>query len=173
MSDETNQNKLILSVAPFSRGFGYVVFEGPHNLIDWGVKEVRTDKNTSSLNKIEALIDFYWPDVLVLEDPSGENRRRVRIRSLLGLISKLGRRKKIATKSYTRPMVRQAFETISVSTKFEISRAIADEWPELKPYLPPFRKPWMSEDYRMSMFEAISLAVTYFYFETEKENGEK
>lgn len=168
-----NQNKLVLSVAPFTRGLGYAVFEGPLNPIDWGVKEVRTNKNASSLKKIEAMIDFYQPDVLVFEDHRGANRRGKRIQSLLSLVNKLAKRKRITTKPYSRLGVRQAFEIIGASTKFEISRAIAREWPELEPHLPPFRKPWMSEDSRMSMFDAISLTVAFFYFETEKERGGK
>lgn len=159
--------KLVLSLSPYTRGFGYAVFEGPLNPVDWGVKEVRTDKNAISLQKIENLIDFYHPDVLVFEDYYGANRRGKRILSLLSLINKLATRKRITTKPYPRLRVRQAFETIGAFTKFEISRAIANEWPELEPYLPPYRKPWMSEDSRMSMFDAISLAVTFFYFEKE------
>jgi Holliday junction resolvasome RuvABC endonuclease subunit len=173
MTDDIYSNKIILAVAPFSRGFGFAVFEGPRNLIDWGVKEIRSDKNNISLKKIESMIDFYWPDILIIEDPRGENRRRTRVRILLDSINKLGKEKKVTMRSFTRPMVRQAFETIGAATKFQISQVIADEWPELKPYLPRFRKPWMSEDCRMSIFDAISLAITYFYYKTEKEFGEK
>jgi hypothetical protein len=30
--------------------------------------------------------------------------------------------------------------------------------------LPRFRKAWMSEDYRMSIFDAAAFATTYFHF---------
>ncbi len=43
--------------------------------------------------------------------------------------------------------------------------AIAGRLPALAPRLPPFRKPWMCEDYRMSIFDAASFALTFFYFE--------
>ena len=33
---------------------------------------------------------------------------------------------------------------------------------ELRPVLPPRRKPWESEDYRMSIFDAAALGVAYF-----------
>ena len=33
---------------------------------------------------------------------------------------------------------------------------MANHFPELAPRLPRFRKPWMSEDYRMSIFDAIA-----------------
>jgi hypothetical protein len=35
--------------------------------------------------------------------------------------------------------------------------------PELAPRLSRFRKPWMSEDYRMSIFDAVALALTFFF----------
>jgi hypothetical protein len=34
---------------------------------------------------------------------------------------------------------------------------------KLRPRLPRFRKPWMSEDYRMSIFDAVRLGITYFH----------
>ena len=47
--------------------------------------------------------------------------------------------------------------------KQEIAIAIAERFPELAPRLPRFRKPWMSEDYRMSIFDAVALALTFFF----------
>jgi hypothetical protein len=43
--------------------------------------------------------------------------------------------------------------------------AIAKRFPELAPRLPRFRKPWMSEDYRMSIFDAVAMALTLFNFQ--------
>jgi len=34
--------------------------------------------------------------------------------------------------------------------------------PELTPRFPRFKKPWMSEDYRMSIFDAIAFATAFF-----------
>ena len=47
--------------------------------------------------------------------------------------------------------------------KQEIAIAIAERFPELAPRLPRSRKPWMSEDYRMSIFDAVALALTFFF----------
>jgi len=47
--------------------------------------------------------------------------------------------------------------------KHPIASILADRYQEeLAPRLPPFRKPWMSEDERMAMFDAAALAVAYF-----------
>jgi hypothetical protein len=39
---------------------------------------------------------------------------------------------------------------------------LAQRFPELAAKLPPKRKIWQSEDYRMSIFDAASLGVAYF-----------
>ena len=45
--------------------------------------------------------------------------------------------------------------------------AIVERLPELTPWRPPFRKPWMSESHRASIFDAAALALTYFYVATK------
>jgi hypothetical protein len=46
--------------------------------------------------------------------------------------------------------------------KHEIATAVAAHYPELSPCLPAKRKPWQSEKYGMSVFEAAALGLTYF-----------
>ena len=46
------------------------------------------------------------------------------------------------------------------ATKQAIASRLAQIFPELLPHLPPERKPWMTEDDRMSVFDAVSFAVT-------------
>ncbi|PYU94225.1 MAG: hypothetical protein DMG25_07270 [Acidobacteria bacterium] len=47
-------------------------------------------------------------------------------------------------------------------TKHQIATSLAERFAELRPILTPKRKPWESEDYRMSMFDAATLGVAYF-----------
>jgi hypothetical protein len=53
---------------PTHRGFGYVIFEGPDFLIDWGLREVDGPKNKASVAAAAELITRYHPRILVLED---------------------------------------------------------------------------------------------------------
>jgi hypothetical protein len=46
--------------------------------------------------------------------------------------------------------------------KHEIATVLAQRFPALAPKLPPKRKIWQSEDYRMSVFDAAALGVAYF-----------
>ena len=45
-------------------------------------------------------------------------------------------------------------------TKHDIAEYLANRFPEeLGTRMPPKRRPWMSEDHRMPMFEAVALTV--------------
>jgi hypothetical protein len=47
-------------------------------------------------------------------------------------------------------------------TKHALAEIIAKRFPgELASRLPPKRKPWMSEDYRMSIFDAVALVLAF------------
>jgi hypothetical protein len=58
-------------------------------------------------------------------------------------------------------------------TKHAIAQILAKRFPEeLGFLLPPKRRPWMSEDYRMDIFEAISLALAAYGKRTAVEKSE-
>ena len=48
------------------------------------------------------------------------------------------------------------------TTKQEIPVGTTKRFPQLRPRLPRFRKPWMSEDYGC-IFDAVGLALTFFF----------
>ncbi|HET9410043.1 MAG TPA: hypothetical protein VFO39_22595 [Candidatus Sulfotelmatobacter sp.] len=53
--------------------------------------------------------------------------------------------------------------------KQEIASTVATRFPELLSILPPKRKPWQSEDYRMSIFDAAAVGIAYFASEKSME----
>ncbi len=167
MSHAYTKDIRVLAIDPSSRGFGFAVLEGPERLIDWGVKETKTDKKRRSLKLIDDLIERYQPSVVVVEDYAGKGSRRCRrVRELIEDISKLASKRKIRVRSFSTAKVKQAFSESGASNKQDIATAIANRFPELAPRLPRFRKPWMSEDYRMSIFDAVGLAITFFQTKT-------
>jgi Holliday junction resolvasome RuvABC endonuclease subunit len=162
MSRSYTKDVRVLAIDPSTRGFGFGVLEGPNRLIDWGVKETKKNKNARTLKLIEDLMDRYQPNVVVVEDYAGKGSRRCRrIQNLISDISKLALKRKIRVRSISRAKVKQAFSESGASNKYEIALDIAKRFPELAPRLPRFRKPWMSEDYRMSIFDAVALAAAY------------
>jgi Holliday junction resolvasome RuvABC endonuclease subunit len=156
------QNR-VLAIDPSTRGFGYAVLEGPDRLIDWGVKETRTDKSKRALASIADLIEVYQPRVLVLEDYAGKGSRRCsRVEKLIDDITKFALKENVKVRRFSRLELKNAFSETGAKNKYEIAIAIAKRLPELQPRLPRFRKPWMSEDYRMSIFDAVALAIRAF-----------
>jgi len=162
--------ELVLAIFPSTKGFGYSVFEGPTSLVDWGVKVARGDrKNAQSLQRVRELVAFYRPDVLVLEDYDGRGSRRAkRIEQLIDAIAACAEKERVATASFSRAEVRDCF---SLTAKRQIAEAIARDFPELEPRLPPVRKIWMSEDARMNIFDAAALAMTFFHRKRQRKRA--
>jgi hypothetical protein len=162
MKNRQDRERLLLAIYPTTRGFGFVVFEGQRT-IDWGVKDARGDKNRKVLAKIEELMAWYRPEVLVLENAHGPRSRRAeRIRQLQLQLVELAKTRKIALRLFTRADIRVAFASRNASTKYEIAEAVSRELPDLAPWLPPPKKIWMSEDRWLGMFDAASLALTFY-----------
>jgi len=152
----------ILAVDPTSKGIGFVVLEGRKHLIDWGVKSARGEKNETCLLHVASLLDRYRPDVLLIEEHRHRSSRRsARVRALLGAIARLARGKQIRVSRVSRRAVRAAFASAGASTKHQIATVITLEYKELGTYLPRRRKPWMSEDERMGVFNAVSFALAH------------
>lgn len=170
MNSLSSQSIRVLAIDPSIRGFGFAVLEGPKRLIDWGVKSARQNKNAVSLAKVADLIRYYKPDVIVLEncERTGSHRCK-RVQGLITAVIKLGAELKIRTRRFSPSQVRQAFADCGARTKHEIARAIADCLSELASRLPPLRRPWMSEDYRMNIFDAVSLALTFYQYHQPRQ----
>lgn len=165
MSNGNAKHKLVLAIQPSTRGFGYALFEGPRDPINWGVKHTKTN-NAEGLHKVKEFINFYHPDVIVVEDYAGEGSRRCeRIQRLIKDIKKLAKKNKLKTYEYSRSDIRKTFAQFGAKTKHQVAQKIAEWMPSFLLRLPPKRKVWTPEDSRMYIFDAVSLALTYFYTE--------
>jgi hypothetical protein len=154
--------KRVLSIDPTSRGFGFVVFESPTTLADWGCKAIRQQDKAKTLAKVLELIYHYRPGIIVLEDYRG-SRRCARVQNLLDEVCRLATTERLKTRRIPVLRVKQVFRTFRARTKHEIAHAVAQQLPELAPELPRYRKPWMSEGSQMAIFDAAALALTYFH----------
>src|SRR5207248_3236378 len=141
----------------------FAVLEEPNELIDWGMRTIKGDKNARCVQMVSDLIERYQPDVLIVEDCRAKGSRRcLRIQAVIQDLLNLAAVKKIKARSYPRLSVGKIFAPLIVPTKHQMANVIASRFPELAPQLPPMRKPWMKEDDRMSIFAAIALALTLF-----------
>ena len=76
--------------------------------------------------------------------------------------------KGVKTRCYSRSKVRGTFLKHGAFTKQEIAEVITREFPEFEPHLPPKRSIYRPESARMSIFDATALAMTHYFFKSEK-----
>jgi hypothetical protein len=148
---------LIVGIDPTSRGFAFAVLEAPSILVDWGERIVPTGSGTL-LRKVDELIRYHQPAVLVVEDlavPGARRRKRANkeIRSIELLAMKQG----LATERISRLGVIDTFAP--GRSKFEVALRLAELFPALAERLPRKRKAWTTEDARMNIFDALGFAA--------------
>ncbi len=148
---------LALNVHPQS--FGFVVFEGPTRLLDWGAKSARGNNRAIGLPlgpKVAKLIVEYAPTIIVFRRPNTKESR--------GSVDKITRHiriHKVRIKMLSPEAVKRIFPGHN-DNKDQIASAIAEQFPELFSILPPKRRLWQSEDYRMTIFDAAAVGIAYF-----------
>jgi RNase H-fold protein (predicted Holliday junction resolvase) len=163
MSSALSKDKRILAIDPAGRGFGFAVFEGPDHLVDWGVRGAKARNHTQAIAHLEELVDYYGPDVIVTQKiDNPEVHRGFRARAFLREALKVSAAYQVPVRTITSRDLVRAFSDLGYPTKHKIATRIGELFPELAPRVPPFRKPWMSEDYRMAIFDAVAFGLTYF-----------
>ena len=150
----------ILAIGPFVSGIGFVALEEEENLLDWGLRTVKGEKNPACLRVVEALMLRYTPNVIIIENCQAKGcRRGQRTRDLIEDIAALAKARKVKCRRVARVAVYKTFSQYGASTKHQIASELAERFPELARHLPCPRKPWASEDARMSIFDALALAT--------------
>jgi hypothetical protein len=153
----------VLAVDAGTRGLGYAIFEGPTRLVDWGTKDIRKNKEQVALVKVEELLRRFEPDVLVVEDCAHlASRRNRRIALLVGRMLATASALGVPGHALPLTLMYRHFAKRGARDKYAIASAIAQRFAALALRLPPKRKPWQSEDIRMSIFDAAALAIAYY-----------
>jgi hypothetical protein len=154
----TNQHQRILSLEVRQQRLGYAVFAGPNTLLDWGVKNFRGGKNAVHVplrEKIAQLISEWQPDVAIASEPRSERAAR-KLKTVQAQARTLG----VPVTLMTHASVKECFR--DQRNKDDRARILVGRFSELSSRLPPRRKPWKSEDYRLSIFDAVALGAAAF-----------
>jgi hypothetical protein len=144
----------ILALDLHPRRFGYVVIAGSGTLLDWGVRRshVETKSHPEVLaERLRFLLKTWMPDAVVTR--IGE-RRRKDVGALFRAI------KKATGGTLLLPILRSRDDYLGRS-KYERAVEIAARFPEIAWKPPSKRKPWESEHYSISIFEALAVALMY------------
>src|SRR5713226_5112328 len=109
MTDQSDEKRLLaLDVHP--RSFGFVVFEGPNRMLDWGVRSFRSGANAVKIpasTKFLALLDEFRPSAVVIgERLTGKTARQTK---MLATIERQARGRRIPVRRISRRDVNRAF----------------------------------------------------------------
>ena len=152
--------KRILAIDVRPRRFGYVVFESPVRLVDLG--SGKYDADAAEMARIAWLFRLLQPSTVVLREISvGSQRDRAATRKHTKAIQAEADRFSITTKFISDKTIRTVFQGNERHNKHDVASLVAAHFPELKWKLPTKRKPWETEHWRMSVFDAAALGLTY------------
>src|SRR6202158_4084965 len=163
MSQNPTRPNRILAIDPTTKGFGYAILDLPLRLVAWGMAHIEGEKRSGAIFRFEALLDQFRPDAVVLEDTRAPGSRRYpRVRDLLEALAKGARERGLEVQPVSRLAVIGYFSSKEEqATKHSIATTLAGAFPELAEKVPQKRKNWESEDERIAVFDALSLAGTF------------
>lgn len=140
---------------------GYAVFDGPTRLVDWGV--IRFQASAGHVERVTHLVAFFQPSVVILRTiKKGSSSDRPSLRKIIRRIGRRVHSTGLPTARIRDANVKRTFRQYARPTKHECARITTSCFPELDWQLPPRRKPWQSENRRMSIFDATALGLAYF-----------
>jgi len=158
------KEKFVLAIYPNALGFGFAFMENALTLKDYQIVTARPMSNASLMKRISDYIDYYEPDIVIVEDYKGkQSKKSKRVTKLIISISEYAQRKNIKTIFYSREQIKFVFSEFKAKTKYEISKSITENIPELKKLLKSKRKLWEAEPYSQGIFDAVSLAITHYF----------
>ena len=145
---------------------GYVVFEGPKQLLDWGTRALpssQSPRSESRRERIAALFAKSSPEVVVVLQARGKqdvSSRRMQSTTQLVMIEASARATPLTFMD--RREVRAAFCIFGASNKYKRAAVLARIFPELLWKLPPTRMKWQSEPRAMLVFDALAAGFAYW-----------
>ena len=157
--DKNQKREKVLAVQLTYRGFGFTVFEDQNTILDWGHASV--DSHDPEIFKKRLIAFIEYDQIKTVLSYSGY-KRPVQIQKNIASLEQICKSQAVKCKIISKEEVHSLFESLGSHTKYQRARLIASYIPDLAHKLPPPRKPWMSEDLRMSIFDSACLALTYF-----------
>lgn len=158
----------VLSLDLRARRFGYVVFEGPHTLLDWGIRTHAKGGRSLLVKRLNCLRSMFAPSIILVRKTKEAHRAtHSLVRLPLQTVKAFAKRVIVVVRVIDCSTLRAFFAKDAKLNKHDVARMVADRFPELSWQLPRKRKPWETESTRQSIFDAASLGVFYFAQQVE------
>jgi hypothetical protein len=155
----------VLTVHLRPQRFGFAVFKGARQLLDWGGSTYPAPNGSSApiSKRIYPLLEMYAPSVVVVRKiTKSPGERYEDLRPIVSAIREQAAAHSAEVVFVGREEVRRVFGRFGKTTKYDIAIQVATFFPELMWKLPPPRKPWQTEHRNMAIFDAASLGIAYF-----------
>lgn len=158
MAIETHSVR-ILAVEVRRSCFGYAVFQGPKQLLDWGATTPYPLPHAlpRAEKRFRFLLRTLPPAALVVKKPYHSISRG----ALIQFFKRETARCSIPMFTMTRKDIRKAFGIFRARNKYQIADALTRIFPELIFRLPPVRDTGDSERHAMLSFDAIATGFAY------------
>ena len=144
----------VLSLHPTSRGFAFVVLEGPNRIIDWGTTGVEGARIEV---RAAFLMERYQPTLVTIENFAQNPHRGERGCGLLRRMQSFFIENSVPCRAVDPAIVGRVFP--HRLNKYGRACRIAEWFSELTPRLPKARRPWTSEAHSMAIFDAVAIAL--------------
>lgn len=158
-----NPHPVTVTLYPNGYGMGYVISENPKEIINYGVARIRPMTSSGYVKRLRRFIEMYHPSLIIIRDPEGTGRMSKRITKTLKKFEEQAERLDLPVYRYSREQIKEVFAQFEGSTKYMISKTIANWYPELKHRMPNVRKNTEPEHYQMGIFDAFALMLTHHY----------
>jgi hypothetical protein len=139
---------------------GYVLFEGPERLLDWGT---RTIPRGNGLTRVASLIALTSPSEIVI--CQARRKRDVDARDAFRIAALVRREAALRSIPFTFAGVKDLQEVLlalRAANKYEMAAVAARTYPEILWKLPPSRKRWQTEPRVMLVFDALVSGLAYW-----------
>jgi hypothetical protein len=156
----------VLAIELRHRQFGYAIYRGHRELLDWGVRvypAVGEAEAAMASKRLIGLLRMFVPERIVIKTERwNKAETNAHMRSLVEAVRHEAFAHAIPIFAVTEKDVRQTFLNFGCETRDEIAAALARIFPELVWNLPSKRRPWQSENRQMAMFDAVALGLAYW-----------
>jgi D-alanyl-D-alanine carboxypeptidase len=163
---QKSHNRRILAIALRSGRFGYAVFEESDSLLDWGMVFYplkNSAQRAAASKRVASLLSQFAPSMVIVQYARSQNvRDGSGVRPSLRSIRRETSARLIPVRVMKSAEVKEAFRPLRATSKHEIASGLTEVFPELLWKLPPKRKIWETEHFRMILFDAVALGFAYW-----------
>jgi len=142
------------------RSFGFIVVEN-EAVLDSGIRmceQVRFDDCLGQ--RFDRILRTYSPSAVILRGTAGI-KANLKKREVVTAIRQEAKQRGADVVSVKPGAISHYFRRYDATTKYQVAQVVATIMPELAWKLPNKRRPWESEHYRMSIFDAAAVVIVH------------